>query len=138
MKRIVLSLLMVINIRIFSEDLTALTYKSLSLKVDFHELILSNEERIIPVYTEMKYYFHTNKNYKPYIKGEVGFNYVDEADDGEEAEDIFENNYYSIGGGIAVRDLIIELAFANYNVNYQTSREEVSENRILLKIEYKY
>lgn len=138
MKKRVISLLLVINIRMFSEDLTALNYKSLSIKVDFDELILSNEERIIPVYTEMKYHFLTDKNYKPFIKGEVGFNYVDEGADGEEVEDIFENNYYSIGGGVAVRDLIIEVAFANYNVDYRNDTEGISENRILLKVEYRY
>lgn len=138
MKKIFIPLLLVINIEVYSEELTAMNYKSLSFKVDFHELTLSNEERIIPVYTEMKYHFLTNKNYKPFIKGEVGFNYVDERDDVDEAENIFENDYYSIGGGVALRDLIIELALANYNVRYRTNRDEVSENRILLKIEYRY
>ena len=138
MKKTIVSLLLFINIGVFSEELTALNYKSLSLKVDFHELTLSNEERIIPIYTEMKYQFPTRRGYKPFIKGEVGFNYVDETDDGEEAEEIFEKNYYSIGGGVAVRDLIIELAFANYNVRYQTERDEISENRIVLKVEYRY
>ncbi len=46
------------------------------MKVEFHELTLSNEERIIPVYTEMKYHFLTGRGYKPFIKGELGFNYV--------------------------------------------------------------
>lgn len=138
MKKVVIPLLLVINIEVPSEEVTALNYKSLSFKVDFHELTLSNEERIIPVYTEMKYYFLKDKNYKPFIKGEVGFNYVDEGSDGEEAEDIFENNYYSIGGGVALRDLLIEIAFANYSVDYRDDVEGVSENRIVLKIEYKY
>ncbi len=108
------------------------------MKVDFHEQTLSNEERIIPVYTEMKYHLLKGRGYKFFIKGELGFNYVDEGDDGDEAADIFENSYYSIGGGIAVRDLLIEVAFANYNVEYRDDVEGVSENRILLKIEYRY
>lgn len=113
-------------------------YRSLTLGMDYDEIRLSNEDEIMSVYTEIRYYFPSRRVVVPFIKSELGFSYVDELEDGDELENIFNNNYYGIGAGVRVQNLILEMVFANYRIDYEWKSGDVSENRLSLKIRYEY
>lgn len=137
MKRIFIMLL-IYTTAVYSADESEVRYKSVSLGINYDELRLASEEKIMPVYTELKYYFPVKSSYAPFIKTEFGFNYIEDKEDGEEVEDFFENNYYGVGAGVNIGGIIMEVIFANYNLEYKNENNPISETRLLLKVKYRY
>lgn len=125
-------------IKTFSQDATGMEYKNLNINLNTHDATLSNSEKVVPVYTEIKYSFNKDSRVSPFIKGDFGFNYVDESEEAGGMRDMTANNYSSMGMGVDVGDLSMEAAYMNYQIAAEEKENELSENRVMLKLKYKY
>ena len=131
-------MVMGIGVKTFSQDTSGMEYKNLKVKFDSHETTLSTSEKVIPVYTEIKYNFNKDQKVSPFIKGNLGFNYVDGGEETSEMMDMTSNDYYSMGAGVDIDDLTLEAAYTNYQIGNVEEENGLSENRVMLKLKYKY
>jgi len=122
----------------YSTETSGMAYKNLGIKLDTHETTLATTEKVIPVYTEIKYSFNKGRRVSPFVKGDLGFSYVNEMEETNKMRDMTANNYYSMGAGLDMGDFSLEAAYTTYQVGYQEEEEESSENRVMLKLKYKY
>ena len=127
-----------LGITVFSEEVNKIEYKNFQMKVDTHEVKLANSEKAVPIYTELKYSFNKDRRISPFIKGDFGFNYVDEAEEAGRMRDMAANNYSSMGVGVDVGYLSMEAAYMNYQIAAEEKENEFSEDRIMLRLKYKY
>lgn len=133
-----LMLVFIFTYTLSSED-SGFKYKNLGIKLDTHETTLATSEKLTPIYTELKYSFNKDKKISPFIKGDLGFSYVEEMEETNNMKDMRSNNYYSMGTGLDIgKNLTIEAAYVTYQMGYMEDQDEVDENRIMLKIKYRY
>lgn len=122
-----------------SSETSGIKYKNLGIKLDTHETTLATSDKLTPIYTEVKYSFNKNKKVSPFIKGDLGFSYVEDMEETSKMKDMRSNNYYSMGTGLDIgRNLTIEAAYVTYQMGYMEDQDEVDENRFMFKIKYKY
>lgn len=112
--------------------------KNLNINFNTHEATLGGSEKVTPVYTEIKYNFNKDSRVSPFIKGDFGFSYVDEMEKDGKITDMTSNTYSSMGVGVDVGYLSLEAAYTNYEIGYQEDTEETNENRMMLKLKYRY
>lgn len=126
----------IISIQLFSQDLKGIEYKNMQVGVSSHSMQLMNESKATPVYAEMKYKFYDGTKAVPYVKGDMGYSYVSDESSTETAlSDIADNKYYSVGAGVDLNDLSLEVAYENYLID---PIENESDGRMVLKFDYKY
>ena len=127
----------IIFIQLFSQDLKGIEYKNMQVGVASHSMQLMDESKATPVYAEMKYKLYDGTKAVPYVKGDMGYSYIsDESSTTETAlSDIADNKYYSVGAGVDLNDLSLEVAYENYLID---PIEEESDGRMVLKFDYKY
>ncbi|WP_320046287.1 hypothetical protein [uncultured Ilyobacter sp.] len=126
----------IISFQVFSEDLKGIEYKNMQMGVSSHTLQLMNESKATPVYAEMKYKLYDGTKAAPYVKGNMGYSYISDENSTETAiSDIADNKYYSVGAGVDINGLSLEVAYENYLIN---PIEDESDGRMVLKFDYKY
>ncbi len=123
---------------IFAQDTTGMEYKNFNISLNTHDATLSNSEKVMPVYTELKYSFNKESRVSPFIKGDFGFSYIDESEEAGGMRDMANNNYSSMGMGVDVGHLSVEAAYANYQIGAEEKKDEFNENRVMLKLRYRY
>lgn len=147
LERIFLFLFVIIltSIDAFSQDNVGLEYENLNITFNSYDATLSNAEKVTPIYTELKYSFNRKGRVSPFIKGDIGFNYIsdvdDESDNAQEERllSMTENSYSSIGVGADIgEELSMEAAYTNYQIDAEEVEDRYSENRIMLKLKYRY
>ncbi len=131
------------SIDIFSQDSVGLEYENLNVTFNSYDATLSNAEKVTPIYTELKYSFNREGRVSPFIKGDIGFNYISDVDDDNAQEErllsMTENSYSSIGVGADIgEELSMEAAYTNYQIDAEEREDRYSENRIMLKLKYRY
>ncbi len=126
------------SIGIFSQESTGMEYKNLNVNFNTYDAKLSNSEKVTPVYTELKYSFNKHSRVSPFIKGDFGFNYIAESEESQGMRDMASNNYSSMGMGVDVGHLSVEAAYTNYQISAEEREDEFSENRVMLKLKYRY
>lgn len=129
----------------FSQESVGLEYENLNIGFNSYDATLSNSEKVTPIYTELKYSFNKEGRVSPFIKGDFGFNYVsDEIDESDSAQEekllrMTENSYSSIGVGADIGEqLSMEAAYTNYQIAVEEREDKFSENRVMLKLKYRY
>jgi hypothetical protein len=123
-------------IKIFSEDVKGIEYGNVQMGVASHSLQLTDESKATPVYAEMKYKLYEGSTATPYLKGNMGYSYIaDETSTEIGVSNITDSRYYSVGAGVDINDLSLEVAYENYQIG---PVEEESDGRMVLKFDYKY
>ncbi|WP_319205254.1 hypothetical protein [uncultured Ilyobacter sp.] len=126
----------ILSFQVFSEDSKGIDYKNIHMGVSSHSLQLMNESKATPVYAEMKYKIYDGTKAIPYVKGNMGYSYISDETSTETAiSDIADNKYYSVGAGVDINDLSLEVAYENYLID---PIEDESDGRMVLKFDYKY
>lgn len=122
----------------YSDETSGMEYKNLGIKLDTHETTLATSEKVIPVYTEIKYNFNKGRRVSPFVKGDLGFSYVNEMEETSKMKDMTANNYYSMGAGLDMGNFTMEAAYVTYQLGYVEEDEDTIENRFMFKVKYRY
>ncbi len=123
-------------VHVFSEDIKGIEYGNMKLGVTSHNIKLMNEADATPVYAEIKYKLSNEGNAIPYLKGDAGYSYI-QGDTTQEIgiSNMADSRYYSLGAGVDINDLSLEVAYENYQI---TPDDNENDNRMVLKFDYKY
>ena len=127
---------MIIGVKSFSQGGEENEHKNLNVRFDYHKATLATSEKVMPVYTEVKYDFKKGERVNPFIKADYGYSYTDGMEGIGAVRDMTSNNYYNMGVGVEVNDLTMEMGYTNYQMGY--TGNGTSENRVMMKVKYKY
>lgn len=123
--------------QVLSEDMDVLEYGNTKLGMGTHSFQFAEDTKATPVYAQLKYKFFNNGSMTPYLKGDMGYNYIeDENSEGNDISNMADSRYYSLGVGLDMKnDLSLEAAYENYQI---TPDNDEDDGRMVLKFGYKY
>jgi hypothetical protein len=134
-------LIFIFNLFIFtqssSEEMEIIEYGNTKLGVASHSLQLAEETKATPIYAKLKYKLSDSATVVPYLKGDMGYNYIqDDVTGGTGISNMTDSKYYSLGAGVDIKNnLSLEVAYENYQI---TPDDEDADGRMVLKFDYKY
>ncbi len=141
LKKILLALLFIlVFISGYSAgDSSLIEYKNVEFNVNSYETELSTNEEVIPLYTNIKYNLNKDSRINPYLLADLGFSYVDGMEENSQVTDITQNPYGSLGVGMELGEaLSMEAAYTTYRVGYEDEDNPTTEDRMMLRLNYRY
>ncbi|WP_319370898.1 hypothetical protein [uncultured Ilyobacter sp.] len=126
----------IVCLQTFSEDIKGIEHGNMQMGLSSHTLQLMDESKATPVYAEVKYKLYDGVGAIPYVRGNMGYSYIsDDTAPTTGITNMTDSRYYSVGAGVEISDLSLEVAYENYQID---PVEDESDGRMVLKFDYKY